>query len=324
MGSVWWGFFRNLLTGTHGEKGSGEGQESSGQPPDPPAPPEPPDPDDPDQNPDDEEDEEGEKDEEDQEEGEEGEHNDCEEEEEKEVDEIEEMVESESTKKKPPLCAGRCRTEIWVWKGVALHGGVAATVAGVALHCATKRPNSQRHTMYENPSKNTVPISPEFVHKCIKCMTASPLLTRSATNTTGYQTIDSKEYSVFELSCLMCIHMEWTAPTHTTSQWCTYTVPTKIHHRNNDLELRNGSCNFIQLPGEFCLSFWWTLLDFKDTGIRIGDSNSVPEFPLCICNFYLRRCDTKIFRGCSATLVLHQQNAIKSRKSAATRVARHV
>ena len=36
------------------------------------------------------------------------------------------------------------------------------------------------------------------------------------------------------------------------------------------------------------------------------------------------RCDTKIFRGCSATLVLHLQNAIKSRKSAATRVARHV
>ena len=38
----------------------------------------------------------------------------------------------------PPPCAGRCRTEIWVGKGVALHGGVAATVAGVALHCATK------------------------------------------------------------------------------------------------------------------------------------------------------------------------------------------
>ena len=33
----------------------------------------------------------------------------------------------------PPPCPGRCRTEIWVWKGVALHGGVAATVAGVAL-----------------------------------------------------------------------------------------------------------------------------------------------------------------------------------------------
>ena len=38
----------------------------------------------------------------------------------------------------PPPCAGRCRTESWVWKSVALHGGVAATVAGVALHCATK------------------------------------------------------------------------------------------------------------------------------------------------------------------------------------------
>ena len=36
------------------------------------------------------------------------------------------------------------------------------------------------------------------------------------------------------------------------------------------------------------------------------------------------RCDTKIFRGCSATPVLHLQNAIQSRKSAATRVARHV
>ena len=47
------------------------------------------------------------------------------------------------------------------------------------------------------------------------------------------------------------------------------------------------------------------------------------------------RCDTSrhrggegatpnIFRGCSATPVLHLQNAIKSRKSAATRVARHV
>ena len=35
-------------------------------------------------------------------------------------------------------------------------------------------------------------------------------------------------------------------------------------------------------------------------------------------------CDTKLFRGCSATPVLHLQNAIKSRKSAATRVARHV
>ena len=35
-------------------------------------------------------------------------------------------------------------------------------------------------------------------------------------------------------------------------------------------------------------------------------------------------CDTKIFRGCSATPVLHLQNALKSRKSAATSVARHV
>ena len=41
----------------------------------------------------------------------------------------------------PPPCPRRCRTQIWVWKGVALHGGVAATVAGVALHCATKSPS---------------------------------------------------------------------------------------------------------------------------------------------------------------------------------------
>ena len=34
------------------------------------------------------------------------------------------------------------------------------------------------------------------------------------------------------------------------------------------------------------------------------------------------RCDTKIFRGCSATPVLHLQHALKSRKSAATRVVR--
>ena len=36
------------------------------------------------------------------------------------------------------------------------------------------------------------------------------------------------------------------------------------------------------------------------------------------------RCDTKIFRECSATPVLHLQNARQTRKSAATRVARHV
>ena len=36
------------------------------------------------------------------------------------------------------------------------------------------------------------------------------------------------------------------------------------------------------------------------------------------------RCDTKIFRGCSAIPVLHLQDTIKSRKSAATRVAWHV
>ena len=35
------------------------------------------------------------------------------------------------------------------------------------------------------------------------------------------------------------------------------------------------------------------------------------------------RCDTKIFRGCGATPLLHLQNAIKSRKSAAARVVRH-
>ena len=83
------------------EQGSGEGHESSKQPPDPPDPPEPPDPDAPDPNPDKEEEEdekEEEEDEEDEEEG--GAHGECEEEEEKEVDEVEEIVESESTKKR--------------------------------------------------------------------------------------------------------------------------------------------------------------------------------------------------------------------------------
>ena len=42
---------------------------------------------------------------------------------------------------------GRCRTEIWVRKGVALHGGVAATVAGVALHCATKVSRAEHQIM---------------------------------------------------------------------------------------------------------------------------------------------------------------------------------
>ena len=55
----------------------------------------------------------------------------------------------------PPLCAGRCRTEIWVWKGVALHGGVAATVAGVALHCATKTANHSG-TGQTKPAANNV------------------------------------------------------------------------------------------------------------------------------------------------------------------------
>ena len=36
------------------------------------------------------------------------------------------------------------------------------------------------------------------------------------------------------------------------------------------------------------------------------------------------RCNTKMFRGCGATPLLHLQNAIKSGKSAATRVARQV
>ena len=83
------------------DQGSGEGQESSKQPPDPPDPPKPSDPDAPDPNPDEEEEEdekEEEEDEEDEEEG--GAHGECEEEEEKEVDDIEEIVESESTKKR--------------------------------------------------------------------------------------------------------------------------------------------------------------------------------------------------------------------------------
>ena len=38
----------------------------------------------------------------------------------------------------PPLCREVSHRNLVVSKGVALHGGVAATVAGVALHCATK------------------------------------------------------------------------------------------------------------------------------------------------------------------------------------------
>ena len=38
----------------------------------------------------------------------------------------------------PPPVPGGVAPKTWVWKGVALHGGVAATIAGVALHCATK------------------------------------------------------------------------------------------------------------------------------------------------------------------------------------------
>ena len=40
----------------------------------------------------------------------------------------------------PPMCREVSHRNLVVWKGVALHGGVAATVAGVALHCATKFP----------------------------------------------------------------------------------------------------------------------------------------------------------------------------------------
>ena len=36
-----------------------------------------------------------------------------------------------------PLNGQECRTSSCLWKGVALQGGVAATLAGVALHCAT-------------------------------------------------------------------------------------------------------------------------------------------------------------------------------------------
>ena len=39
-----------------------------------------------------------------------------------------------------PLNCQQCRTSGCLWKGVALQGGVAATLVGVALHCATKPP----------------------------------------------------------------------------------------------------------------------------------------------------------------------------------------
>ena len=52
-----------------------------------------------------------------------------------------------------PPCGGTCRTKIWVWRGVALHGGVAATDAGVALHCATKKRTKKQSEQDEKRGK---------------------------------------------------------------------------------------------------------------------------------------------------------------------------
>ena len=43
-----------------------------------------------------------------------------------------------------PLNCQECRTSSCLWKGVALQGGVAATLVGVALHCATKWPRARQ------------------------------------------------------------------------------------------------------------------------------------------------------------------------------------
>ena len=55
----------------------------------------------------------------------------------------------------PPPIRRRCRTEIWVWKGVTLHGGVAGTVASVALHCATKTKNHPKSALQNLELKNS-------------------------------------------------------------------------------------------------------------------------------------------------------------------------
>ena len=44
----------------------------------------------------------------------------------------------------PPFNCQRCRTSSCHWKGVALQGSVATTLAGVALHCATKESTSDQ------------------------------------------------------------------------------------------------------------------------------------------------------------------------------------
>ena len=48
----------------------------------------------------------------------------------------------------PPLCREVSHRNLGL-KGVALHGGVAATVAGDALHCATKPPRGHPKTLRE-------------------------------------------------------------------------------------------------------------------------------------------------------------------------------
>ena len=58
-----------------------------------------------------------------------------------------------------PLNGQECRTSSCLRRGVALQGGVAATLAGVALHCATKwsilaTNNSGKSTIWTNACQN--------------------------------------------------------------------------------------------------------------------------------------------------------------------------
>ena len=81
----------------------------------------------------------------------------------------------------PPIPGSR-RTEIWVWKGVALHGGVAGTVAGVALHCATKYEGGLNKSEQIQPR----PESPEPFCVIILIMAAC---WHSAATTSGHASI---------------------------------------------------------------------------------------------------------------------------------------
>ena len=58
----------------------------------------------------------------------------------------------------PPLCREGVAPKFWLSeKVVALHGGVAATVTGVALHCATKVPPYGACFSYATPPFSCTP-----------------------------------------------------------------------------------------------------------------------------------------------------------------------